>query len=170
MELAIYRGDFFYDLLLWLHLLTAIIGFGSSFVWPFYANQAKAAGPEISLWNTRTSLLGSPYLTTYMIYAVGLTGILLIIASGDVIEFSDLWISIAFLLYIGALVVALGFHTPNLKAMLGLQEELENAPPTPGGPPPQALELAARGKKAGMYGGILHLLFVLILLDMVFKP
>ncbi len=170
MELALHRGDFFYDLVLWFHLLTAIVGFGSSFVWPFYAGQARTAGPAISLWNSRTSLRGSPYFTTYMIYAVGLTGILLIIVSDGAIEFSDAWISIAFLLYIVALVVSLGFHYPNLKAMLTLQEELENAPPSAGGPPPQVAELAERGKKAGMYGGILHLLFVLILLDMVFRP
>lgn len=170
MTLAAYRGDFLYDLVLWLHILTAIIGFGSTFVWPYYAAQARAAGPEISLWNSRTSQRGFPYLSTYMIYAVGLTGILLIIVSDGVIEFSDAWISIAFLLYIGAIGVSHGLHYPNLKAMLGLQEQLENAPPAEGGPPPQALELAERGKKAGMYGGILHLLFVLILLDMVFKP
>ena len=76
-----------------------------------------------------------------------------------------------------ASVISQGFHIPNLKAMLGLQEELAAMGPPPqsagaaaGGPPPQVLELQERGKRAGMYGGILHLLFALILLDMVFKP
>jgi hypothetical protein len=54
--------------------------------------------------------------------------------------------------------------------MLALQREMAAAGPPQGGPPPQLAELQARGKKAAMFGGILHLLFVLILLDMVFKP
>ena len=73
-------------------------------------------------------------------------------------------------LYLVALGVSLGLHGPNLKRMLALQREMAAAGPPQGGPPPQLAELQARGKKAGMFGGILHLLFVLILLDMVFKP
>jgi hypothetical protein len=58
--------------------------------------------------------------------------------------------------------------------MNALQNQLLAGPP-PGaapasGPPPQVAELEARGKKAAMFGGILHLLLTLLLLDMVFKP
>ena len=76
----------------------------------------------------------------------------------------------SFALYIVALCVSIFLHFPNLKAMNALQEQMAQGPPPAGGPPPQLAELQERGKKAGMYGGILHLMFVLILLDMVFKP
>ena len=32
MLAALNRGDFGYDILLWIHILTAIVGFGSTFV------------------------------------------------------------------------------------------------------------------------------------------
>jgi hypothetical protein len=44
------------------------------------------------------------------------------------------------------------------------------AKPGPNGPPAEVLELQERGKQAGMYGGLLHLLFLLLMIDMVWKP
>ena len=79
-------------------------------------------------------------------------------------------VEVIFLIYFVALGVSHGLHTPNLKAMNRLMAEMAAGPPPEGGPPPQVAELEARGKKAGMYGGILHLLFVAILLDMILKP
>lgn len=170
MQLASTGFDPFYDLILFLHILTVVVGFGSAFVWPYLASQARAESPEISLFTSRISLAGANMLTTMFIYAAGATGLILVII-GDSWEFSQTWISIAFLLYFAAIGVALGLHKPNLKAMLALQEELAQGVPGKGNaPPPQAIELGERGKKAAMFGGILHLLFVLLLLDMVFKP
>jgi hypothetical protein len=176
MVFAAYRGDSLYDFVLWLHILTIIVGFGSTFVWPFLATKARQlADPKVSYYVSQMSLQGGTILSSYFIYAAGATGLLLVIlASGDdpaVIEFSDTWISIAFLLYFAGLGVSIFLHSPNLKAMLALQEQLASgAAPAAGGPPPQVAELEERGKKAAMFGGILHLIFVLILLDMVFKP
>jgi hypothetical protein len=170
MQLALNSGDDVYKLIVFVHILTVVVGFGSAFVWPYLASQARAAGPEMALFASRTSLTGAKILTTMFIYTAGATGLLLLLVN-DTWEFSQTWISIAFLLFFVAVGVAAGLHVPNLKAMLGLQEELADGVPGEGDtPPPQALELAERGKKAGMYGGILHLLFILLLLDMVFKP
>jgi len=179
MQLAVYRGDAAYDFVLWLHLLCVVVGFGSAFVWPFLAAKARQVGdPTVGYYVSQMSLQGGNILSSYFVYGAGATGLLLVMlaAANDpaVIEFSDLWITLAFVLYAVGLAVALGLHYPNLKAMLGLQEQLATAggpPPTEaGGPPPQLAELQERGQKAAMYSGILHLLFVLILLDMVFKP
>ena len=173
------RGDFGYDILLWIHILTAIVGFGSTFVWPALASRSRKLGnPVVSLEVSRMSLDLGHVLTTYFVYAVGVTGLILFgIGPWHTEAVSKTWIGIAILLYAIALTISLGFHLPNLRAMLGLQEELGAMGPPPqsagaaaGGPPPQVLELQERGKRAGMYGGILHLLFALILLDMVFKP
>jgi uncharacterized membrane protein len=175
MSLAVLPNDALYEFVLWLHILTVIVGFGSTFVWPFLAAKSQQLkDAHVGYYVSQMSADGGKILTEPFIYASGATGLLLVIfgATHDpaYIEFSDTWVSIAFLLYLGALGISLGLHGPNLKAMLALQKEMAEAGPPQGGPPPQLAELQERGKKAGMYGGILHLLFVLILLDMVFKP
>lgn len=176
MQLAVVPGDALYDFVLWLHILTVVVGFGSSFVWPFLAAKAKGLeDPVVGYYTSQMALQGSKILTTHFIYGAGVTGLLLLIfgATNDPAywEFSDLWISLAFLLYFAGLGISLGLHGPNLKAMLALQEQLATgAPNATAGPPPQVAELQERGQKAAMFGGILHLIFVLILLDMVFKP
>jgi hypothetical protein len=141
-------------------------------VWPFLAAKTRQLQePVVGYYVGQMSLQGGKILSSYFIYGVGVTGVLLVILAEDYwVQFSDTWISIAFALYIVALCVSIFLHFPNLKAMNSLQEQMAQGPAPAGGPPPQLAELQERGKKAGMYGGILHLLFVLILLDMVFKP
>lgn len=166
------NDDALYQIVYFLHIVTAIAGFGPTFAYPMYGAIAKrrqgVAGEAIS-----AATLDVGKKLEYAIYAVPVFGILLVLLSEDVFEFSQEWITIAFVLYIAGLVVSLGFHQPNLRAMNALQQQLLAGPPPgagAGGPPPQVAELEARGKKAGMFGGILHLLLALILLDMVFKP
>lgn len=183
MVVALFRGDFVYDFVLWLHILTAIVGFGSTFVWPFLAAKAQGLGePKVGYYVSQMAHEGGRILTEPFIYGVGVTGLLLAVfaagADPAVYEFSDLWITLTFIFYLGALGLSLGLHQPNLRAMLKLQEELVSMGPPPqsagaaaaGGPPPQVLELQERGKKAAMYGGLLHLSFVVVLVLMVFKP
>ena len=160
-----------FQLVLFLHILCAIVGFGSTFVWPMLAAKArKKQEPAFMLGMTEVTTEVSHVLTSPFIWASGAFGLLLVIISDRAfVEFSDTWITIAMTLYIVALAVSLGLHGPNLKRMLELQREMAAAGPPQGGPPPQLAELQARGKKAGMYGGILHLLFAVILLDMVVK-
>ncbi len=178
MIIAIAPNDFAYQLLLFLHILAAIVGFGSTFVWPFLAAKSRAAGPDVGLANSRISMAGEKVLTTIPILVVGATGLLLVLVGEEYwVDWSDGWISISLLLYLVALGVAMGLHGPNLARMLELQEELASGSGGPpaggaeaGGPPPQVVELGERGRKAQMYGGILHLLFVAVLVMMVFKP
>lgn len=164
-----------YEFIVFLHILTAIVGFGSTFVWPMLSAKARKAGdPGFMLRLSEIVDEIGHILTTPFILASGAFGLLLVILAANMDpaywEFSDSWISIAMTLYIVALGISLGLHGPNLKKMLALQREMAAAGPPQGGPPPQLAELQARGKKAGMFGGMLHLLFFLILLDMVFKP
>jgi hypothetical protein len=54
-----------------------------------------------------------------------------------------------------------------------LMAELNAGGPPPAGasgPPPQAVELEERGKRAGLYGGISNLAWVVVLILMVWKP
>jgi uncharacterized membrane protein len=172
MTVAVMPNSTVYELLLFLHILTAIVGFGSTFVWPMLSVMARKSGDmqlaaKIGLMSEEAGRRFEPF-----ILANGVLGLVLVaVVDSAYIEFSDTWVTVAMTLYIVALVVSFAFHQPNLKAMAALQRELtEGVPGGQGGPPPQVAELEERGKKAAMFGGILHTLFALILLDMVFKP
>ena len=73
--------------------------------------------------------------------------------------------------FLAAALFAWFVHTPNLKKMDKLRRSSsKDGAPAAGGPPPQVAELQARGKRAGMNGGLLHLAFLLLVIDMIWKP
>ncbi|WP_334141299.1 DUF2269 family protein [Rhabdothermincola sp.] len=165
-------GSFAYQLFFLLHLLAVIVGFGSSFVWPVLAAKARQQEPPVAYAMSNAGFQAAKVLTTPFIWAAGAFGVVLIVLSDEAWKFSDTWISIAFLLFFAAALFSLFVHVPNLRAMLALQEKLVSGQvtPGPGGPPAEVAELQARGKRAGMYTGILHLLFLLLMIDMIWKP
>jgi uncharacterized membrane protein len=169
---ALFKGDFGYDLLYTLHILAIVIGFGTTFAYPVYARRARQLPPNEGYAITHTSIEVGKILTTYVIWAAGLFGIILVGVS-DAWEFSQTWVSIAFVLFFFGVLFSWFVHSPNLKKMDELQARLVagDAKPNPGGgPPPEVAELQARGKRAGMTGGILHLVFLLLVIDMIWKP
>ena len=174
MTLAVLQDDFVYQFVYLVHIVGIVVGFGPTFVYPMYGSEAKRLQGAAGLAISESSLkIGSRL--QWAIYSVPLTGVLLVVLSDDVYAFDQSWISIAFALYIVALVISLGFHQPNLRRMASLQRELLAGSGAPGGgegggPPPQVAELENRGGKAAAYGGILHLLLAAILIDMVWKP
>jgi len=161
-----------YKLLLVLHILAAIIGFGSVFLAGVFASKAQARGGREGLAVTEVLVDVAEHWSEWFIYAVPLLGIGLILVSDDAWKFSQTWISMSFLLYIIALGLSHGVHFPNLKRMNALGAELVAGGPAPagGGPPPQVAELEARGKRAGAVGAALNLLMVAILFLMIWKP
>ncbi|HEX9682907.1 MAG TPA: hypothetical protein VGA13_07485 [Acidimicrobiales bacterium] len=165
----------FYDVLLILHIVTLIVGFGSTFVLDMMGARSGEAKGEEALYLSRMSNKVADILTSPFIYATGVLGVLLVVFSDDVFSFSDTWISIAFVLYFAGLANSHLFIKPIAKKMLALQEELAaTSPPpageAPGGPPPQVTELGALGKRTPMHSGISHLLLVAILWVMIIKP
>ena len=161
------NDDTIYGIVLFLHILAVIAGFGPTFVYPVYSAMAKKRpGPEGLAINQVTLDIAKRF--EYAIYAVPILGIILVILSNDGAEFGfgDPWISASMLLYLIALGVSLGLHMPNLRALVALQATIG-----PGGPTAeQGQELEERGKKAGMFGGILHLTLAILLWLMIFKP
>ena len=77
-----------YKLVLVLHILTAIIGFGAVFLNGIYGQQAKSRrgseGLAISQANFLVSRIGQ-----YFIYAVFIFGVLLVVLSDDAWDSSD---------------------------------------------------------------------------------
>jgi hypothetical protein len=167
----LFEFDFGYRFLLLLHIVLVVVGFGSSFVYAALASRARKLPPVEGHAIGHASLEVSKGLTTYPIWAAGFVGVVLVGAS-EQWKFSQAWVSIALVIFIAAALFAWFVHTPNLKKMDELQEEMlaMDGPPPAGGPPPQVAELQARGKKAGMFGGLLHLAFLILVIDMIWKP
>lgn len=102
---------------------------------------------------------------TYFVYAVFVLGVVLVLMSDDVWSFGDTWIWLSMLLYVVGIGLSHGILQPNVRRMIGLMEELTagTAPPGAGGPPPQAAELAERGRWVGCDGATLNVLLVVLL-------
>jgi len=168
-----------YKLILLLHILAAIVGFGVVFLNAIYGTQAKGRRGVEGLAIAQANYLVSR-IAEYFIYSVFVTGILLVLFSDDVWEFGDKWILGAMALYIVGLGVSHGVLQPNVRRMNSLMEQLVHmgAPPTestssappPGSLPPQVEELQERGKRVGLAGAFLNVDLVLILALMIWKP
>jgi hypothetical protein len=166
-------ADTLYGILLFLHILCAIVGFGAVVLNGVYGVQAKnrpgPGGLAIMQANWAATKIGE-----YFIYAVGVLGILLVLSAEDyAFDFDDTWVWLSILIYVAALGFSHAWQIPNAKRMIALGEELNAGGPPPEGaqgPPPQVAEMEETGKKLAMGGAILNVALLLVLYLMVFKP
>jgi len=165
-------GDDAYKIVLTLHILCAIIGFGAVFLNALYGQQAKSRqgteGLAISEANELVSKVGE-----FFIVAVFFLGLALVLMSDDVIGFGQTWVWLAMTLFVIALAVAVGLMGPRARRMIDLQRELAAGGPPPAGasgPPPQVLEMEKIGKQMAVIGPFLNIMLIVILALMVFKP
>jgi len=161
-----------YRILLLLHILMVIIGFGSTFVYPIMGRQAaKRRGIEAQALS-ETSLIAAKAVTTPVIYAAGAFGLILVLAGPH--DFDELWIQLALSVFIVLVLFAGLVHVPNLVKMDQLTRELATmSGPPPGGaagPPPQAVEMEQRAKRAPVTAGLLDLGLIVLLILMIWKP
>lgn len=162
-----------YKLVLLLHILAAIAGFGPTLLAPAFAAQARAKrGKEgLAIFDATYTVIST--YATWIIYSVPVFGILLVLLGDPPWSFSQAWISMSFLLYIVAIGIVHAVHQPNLRKMGELMAQMTEGPPpgaSGGGPPPQVAEIESRGQRAALVGGLLNLILVLILILMVWKP
>jgi len=162
-----------FKLVLTLHLLSVIIGFGGITIVGFVgaASQGYKGPPGQAIFDT-SQRLGR--VAEFFIYAVPVFGIALLFVSttngSHVYWWDQTWVSLSLVIYIATLGFVHALHLPNLWRMGELMAEMNAGPPAAGGPPPQAVELEERGKRAGLYGGISNLAWVVVLVLMVWKP
>ena len=168
-------GTGLYNFFLFLHIFSAVIGFGGVALNGIYgAESKKRPGPgglAIGEANLRVSEIAEK-----VIWSVPVWGVIVLILSDGVWKFSQLWVMLAILLYAAAITVSLTIMVPSAKKMNKLAAELvalgpplAGGPP-PGGPPPQVAEMEATGKKLGTFGPMLDIALAAIVLLMVFKP
>jgi uncharacterized membrane protein len=164
-------GSGAYKFVLVLHLVTAIVGFGGTTIAGIFGAKAARRGGREGQAIAETTMDVTEHWAEWFIYAVPVLGIILIFLSEDVWEFSQAWISLSFLLYIVTLGIVHAVHLPNIRRMNALGAELAaGGPPPGGGPPPQVAELERRGRLAGVLGGVLNVIWVVIVFLMVWKP
>lgn len=158
-------GSFGYDVMLVLHILTAIVAFAPAFVWPVLNRQRRLEGtstaqpasqisgdpiPATAPTGGAISAIADPIIHGGALVLAGLFGCGLVGMSSKIFEFSQSWVSIAFVLWflmIGVLFAGL------IPAQRAIREG----------------KVAAEQRLAMSYGG-LHLLLLLQIIVMVWKP
>ena len=151
------------QLLLFLHVLGAIIVFGPSFAFPLIAGQARKSPQNSHFAAIVTDVIERRIIIPGAIIQ-GITGVLLILVlNADLTSPSYRWLISAIVLYLIAIVFAVAVQAPAAAKMV----ELTSTPPGPEGPSPELLANARKLQRGGMF---LALLVVVIVFLMVVKP
>lgn len=148
-------GSSGYDIVLILHLLFVIVAFAPAFVWPVMNRLAKASSSDPNQTGSSVTEVAVGHLVDPMMHGAslvlaGVFGIGLIGMSDKIFEFSQTWVSLAFLLWFLMLAVFFAVLVPAQRAL-------------------RAGKAAADSRLAMSYGGM-HLLLLLQIIIMVWKP
>jgi uncharacterized membrane protein len=167
--LATYNSDA-YNIVKILHILCAIIGFGAVTLNGVYGAQIRArAGGEAAAIGHAVYRVST--VADYFIYAVFVLGLALVGLGHNAFNFGQTWIWLSMVLFVIGLGLSHGALRPRVRRMNALMDELAAAPAGTGGaPPPQAAQLEALGKQVAAIEATLHVVLVVILVFMVFKP
>lgn len=139
-----------YKIVLLLHILSAVVAFAPAFVWPIVNAQTRKRGVKVPAEVSGQVPVNNVLIHGPALVAAGVFGILLIVMSEEVWEFSQAWISGAFVVWFALLGVLFGLLVPaERKAAAGDAD-------------------AAR--KVSMFGGFVHILLLVMLYLMIFKP
>jgi uncharacterized membrane protein len=108
--------DDVYKVVLTLHILCAVIGFGAVYLNALYGQEIrKRRGPEgLAIYeaNFRVSNVGQ-----YFIYAVFVFGIALVGMSDDAFEYGQTWVWLSIVLYLVGIGLSHGVLKPAVKRM-----------------------------------------------------
>ncbi len=158
-----------YKLLLVLHILAAIVGFGGVFLNGIHGAESKKRRGSEGL-AIMDSVIAVSNVAQVAVYFVFVFGVALVLTSDDTWKFGHLWVGLSMGLYILAMGLSHGVLKPTIHRMRELSAELVAAPPAPGGPPPQAVEMEQRGKTVAVVSSVLNLTMIGILFLMIWKP
>jgi uncharacterized membrane protein len=151
-----------FQLWLFLHVLGAIVAFGFGFYAPVFGMMA-AKEPQHGNWYMRTAKRLSNTIIVPVAISMFVTGTLLVVETGGMRRFEELWLTVAVILYVIALVIVFALQRPALSKAIALSSE----PPGPEGPP---AELAENVRRMQIYGLVLLVLTIAVLALMVWKP
>ena len=148
-----------YELLLFGHLLAAMIWVGGGLLSQMYYLRARAAGPEaVGRFAKDAEWIGMRVMTPASL-SVLIFGILLVLEL-DAYDFSQFWISAALAMFALSFLTGLTFLGPESGRIGKLSEELGAAHP----------DVQRRIGRVVVISRMEFFLLVLIVLDMVVKP
>ncbi|CAN5584785.1 hypothetical protein BH20ACT2_BH20ACT2_12350 [soil metagenome] len=143
--------SFAYKLTFLLHILAIVVAFAPAFVYPGVSRSLRGhrdGGARAALAGLAANDLR---IHAPSLVAAGLLGILLVLQSDDAYSLADAWISAAFLVWFLMVGVLVGLLVPaERKAAAG--------------------EDPAAEKLVRMFGGTIHLLLLVMLYLMIWKP
>ena len=163
-------GDTSYNVVLLLHILTAIVGFGAVFLNALYGRAAErrrgAEGLAIAEANYDVS-----HMATYFIYAVPVFGSSWC-HERRVLHVQQGWITVSFVLYIIGIGLSHGVLRPNVKRVHGSCVSWWPWARPPAGPTQAGAvdEIERRARTVGIVGAVLNLLLIVLLYLMVWQP
>lgn len=154
-------GGWAFNLVLLLHILTAIVGFGGVMLNGVYsAAWKKRSGDQaVAIFEAN---LQAVKIAEFFIYAVFPLGFLLVFLSEEVFKFSQHWLSGAMALYVVMLVISHGLMRPRVKKYGAL---LAESPSTE-----RDQKMAALDKQIAMAAVVLNLGLLVELYLMIWKP
>ncbi|MCU1458188.1 MAG: hypothetical protein JWL73_2280 [Actinomycetia bacterium] len=154
-----------YKLVLVLHLLASIVGFGAVMLNALYVRQAqRRPGPDGLAVLEANFAVSS--VAEKVIYAVPVLGLALVGMSDKAWKFSQLWVWLSLVLFVVALGIVHAIVIPSEKKVMALLRRQIDGDADPS----IASELEANGKKRDIAGPILAILLVVIVFLMVWKP
>ena len=154
-----------FEIIKWLHILCAIIGFGGVLLNGVYGAKASKRTPIEALAVTEVNFQVSE-IAQYFIYATILLGFGVVGMSDKVYDFSQTWVWLALTLAVVGVGISHGLLRPRVKALIATQRKIVTA----GSPSPEQIAtVKARGAAIAPVAMVLDLIFVAILLLMVFK-
>jgi len=147
-------------ILLFVHVLGAIIAFGPTFAFPLMGSMAGRE-PQHGNYTTRMSALLGDRLVEPMVILTGISGIAMIWWRNlPLLEASYRWLLLSLVLYVGAMAFSLLVQRPTVHKMI----ELTSGPGAPGP------EFGPTAGRASRNGRILTVLTVVVVYLMVVKP
>jgi uncharacterized membrane protein len=150
-----------YRIVLALHILAAIVGFGSVLLNGVYAAKAKARGGTEGAAIAQANYEVSFGWAQWFVYAVVIFGFALVGMSDKVIKFSHTWVWLSLVLYVAIIGIVHGVQRPNVRRLDELMRQ---------GTAADRSEMERRERLAAAMGGVMSVLVVVIVLLMVIKP
>ena len=164
--------QYLFPILLYAHVLGAIITFGPSFIFPLLARQSQ----RMPQGGHFAAVLGHTIESRIVIPGAivqGLTGLgLAVILASRGVDLSIppfRWLAVGIVLYLIAIGYAIIVQDKEAKRLVEITRGMAGPPPAgaPAGPPPELVATAAKLQRGGM---ILTVLLVSIVFFMVVKP
>jgi uncharacterized membrane protein len=165
MELADIR---FYDVVVAVHVMAVVLGFGPTFGYAVMAVVASRSDPRSVPYMTRVIERTDRVLVIPMMFLLLAAGIYLVSSSDGPYDFSDGWVQATFTIYVILLGFQFLFFSPQTRKQRELAEREIAA--AADGEVAWSPEFDKVSQRLGMFGGIAGLLVLVAIFLMTVKP